>query len=98
LRRAAYSVPVTEASLAEVGYCIHVAHRLRCISDELLGELEKEINGVGAPLGGLARSTKADLTLPAVVQSQLVWLSGSQRDRPSCPSCLSCPSCRRSPG
>jgi four helix bundle protein len=57
---------IAEASLAEVGYCIHVAHRLRYISDELLGELEKEINGVGAPLTGLVRSTKADLTLSAL--------------------------------
>lgn len=57
---------IAEASLAEVGYGIHVAHRLRYISDELLGELEEEINGVGAPLSGLVRSTKADLTLSAL--------------------------------
>jgi hypothetical protein len=29
-------------------------------------ELEKEINGVGAPLAGLVRSTKADLMLSAL--------------------------------
>ena len=69
---------IAEASLAEVGYWIHVAHRLRYISDVLLGELEKEINGVGAPQGGLVRSTKADLALSAfcfaVAVGVVAWL------------------------
>src|SRR3977135_1639932 len=51
---------IAESSLAEAGYCIHVAHRLGYISDDLLVELEKDINGVGAPLVGLVRSTRAD--------------------------------------
>src|ERR1051326_2908513 len=54
---------VSEGSLAEVGYCIHVAHRLGYIREDLLAELEQEINGVGAPLAGLVRSTKTDMTL-----------------------------------
>jgi four helix bundle protein len=54
---------IAEASLAEVGYCIHVAHRLGYINDDRLTELEKDLNGVGAPLSGPVRSTKADLTL-----------------------------------
>jgi four helix bundle protein len=54
---------IAEGSLAEVGYCIHVAHRLGYLSDSLVAELEKDVNGVGAPLAGLVRSTKADLTL-----------------------------------
>jgi four helix bundle protein len=54
---------ISEGSLAEVGYCIHVAHRLGYLSDEVLSDLEKDLNGVGAPLAGLVRSTKADLTL-----------------------------------
>jgi len=58
---------ISEGSLAEVGYCVHVAHRLGYVDDELLKELEKEINGVGAPLVGLVRSTKADVTLSSVV-------------------------------
>src|SRR5215467_9313670 len=51
---------ISESSLAEVGYCLHVAHRLGYIGDEVLTELEKDLNGVGAPLAGLVRSTKTD--------------------------------------
>src|SRR5438876_10631982 len=29
---------ISEGSLAEVGYCVHVAHRLGYIGDEVLGE------------------------------------------------------------
>src|SRR5215468_9953281 len=53
---------ISQSSLAEVGYCVHVAHRLGYIDDTLVQELETEINSVGAPLAGLVRSTKADLT------------------------------------
>ena len=56
---------ISQSSLAEVGYCVHVAHRLGYIDDTLVQELETEINRVGAPLAGLVRSTKADLTLSA---------------------------------
>src|SRR6266853_178376 len=58
---------ISEGSLAEVGYCVHVAHRLGYLGDELVSELEKDINAVGAPLSGLVRSTKADVTLLGVV-------------------------------
>jgi four helix bundle protein len=57
---------IAESSLAEVGYCVHVAHRLGYVSDDLAGELEKDVNGVGAPLAGLVRSTRADATIVAV--------------------------------
>src|SRR5580765_2286513 len=57
---------IAEGSLAEVGYCVHIAHRLGYISEDLAIELEKEVNGVGAPLSGLVRSTKADLAVTAV--------------------------------
>src|SRR5436190_3061144 len=43
---------IAEGSLSEVGYCVHVAHRLGYIDDQLLAELEKDINAVGAPLAG----------------------------------------------
>jgi len=46
---------VAEASLAEVGYCVHVAQRLHYISDVTAGELEAEIRMVCAPLLGLFR-------------------------------------------
>ena len=34
---------IAEASLAEVGYCVHVAHRLGYLSDDLKNELEEDI-------------------------------------------------------
>jgi four helix bundle protein len=52
---------IAEGSLAEIGYCVHVAHRLGYISDETISELETDLSGVGAPLVGLIRSTR---TLP----------------------------------
>ena len=58
---------IAEGSLSEVGYCIHVAHRLGYIDDQRLGELEKDINAVGAPLSGLVRSTRTDITLSVLV-------------------------------
>ena len=57
---------IAESSLAEVGYCIHAACRLGYVSEELRDELEKDIKGVGAPLAGLVRSTRTDLTLSAL--------------------------------
>lgn len=68
---------ISEGSLAEVGYCVHVAHRLGYIDDQLRDELEKDLNGVGAPLAGLIRSTKNDLTLSIVaiaVAIAMAWL------------------------
>jgi len=44
---------MAEASLAEVGYCLHAARRLEYISDETFGELELDVKKVGAPLSGL---------------------------------------------
>jgi hypothetical protein len=54
-------------------------HRLGYINDDLAGELEKEINGVGAPLAGLVRSTKADVALSVlsflVAVGAAVWVA-----------------------
>ena len=50
---------IAEASLAEVSYCLHAAGRLGYISPSLSKDLEKELNGVGAPLAGLIRSVRA---------------------------------------
>ena len=47
---------ISEASLAEVGYCIHAAKRLGYINDATHEELELEIRKVAAPLSGLVRS------------------------------------------
>ena len=49
---------IAESSLAEVGYCLHVAMRLGYITEQALTEFEAELNGVGAPLVGLIRSTR----------------------------------------
>jgi four helix bundle protein len=50
---------IAESSLAEVGYCLHVATRLGYITREALSALEAELNGVGAPLMGLIRVTRS---------------------------------------
>jgi four helix bundle protein len=52
---------VSRASLAEVGYCLHVAQRLGYISKEIAAELEIEVKRVSAPLGGLIRSERVNL-------------------------------------
>jgi four helix bundle protein len=54
---------ISEGSLAEVGYCLHVACRLGYIDEQLLHELEADVRAVGAPLAGLVRSTKASLAI-----------------------------------
>jgi four helix bundle protein len=69
---------ISEGSLAEVGYCVHVAHRLGYIDDQVRDELEKDLNGIGAPLAGLIRSTKKDLTLSIVAIAfalAMAWLA-----------------------
>lgn len=55
---------IAEASLAEVGYCLHAARRLGYISDATYSELESEIKQVYAPLAGLIRSAQ---TLPTAL-------------------------------
>jgi len=50
---------ISEASLAEVSYCIHVAVRLGYLTEALSKDLEKDLNGVGAPLVGLVRSIRS---------------------------------------
>lgn len=45
-------------SLAEVGYCLHVARRLGYISDEMYTKLELDVRRVGAPLAGLIKDAK----------------------------------------
>ena len=50
---------ISEASLAEVGYCIHAAKRLGYIDDATCEEIERDIRQVGAPLAGLVRSARS---------------------------------------
>src|SRR6185295_10787033 len=49
---------IAEGSLAEVGYCVHVAGRLGYITNDTRESLEREIRAVGAPLIGLIRATR----------------------------------------
>jgi len=52
---------IAEASLAEVGCCVHVAGRLGYLTSDVVQALEQEIRMVSAPLQGLLRSTRAEL-------------------------------------
>src|SRR5262249_9259434 len=40
----------SKASLAEAGYCVHCARRLRYITEAIASELDVDIRRVGAPL------------------------------------------------
>ena len=49
---------ISQASLAEVGYCVHVAVRLGYLSEAEASDCELAIKQVGAPLAGLIRSER----------------------------------------
>ena len=51
---------VSWGSLAEVGYCLHVARRLGYIDDATYGRCELEVRQVGAPLSGLIRHNRGN--------------------------------------
>lgn len=51
---------ISQASLAEVGYCIHAAVRLGYLSQSEADVLDTEIKQVGAPLAGLIRYERAN--------------------------------------
>jgi four helix bundle protein len=57
---------IAKSSLAEVGYCIHVAQRLGYITEAAANELESEIKRVGAPLAGLIASTRREIGVRVV--------------------------------
>ena len=48
----------SRASLAEVGYCLHVAKRLGYIAERDYEEFDRAVRGVGAPLSGLITSVR----------------------------------------
>jgi four helix bundle protein len=52
-RERTHFLQIAAASLSEVGYCVHAAHRLGYVSDETLHELEGHVRRVAAPLKGL---------------------------------------------
>jgi four helix bundle protein len=47
---------IAQASLAEVGYCIHVARRLGYLTEIQATELERDVRQAAAPLSGLIRA------------------------------------------
>ncbi len=51
-----YFLNISEASLVEVGYCLHAARRLGYMSDATYEEFENAVKSVSAPLVGLIRS------------------------------------------
>jgi four helix bundle protein len=63
---------IARASLAEVGYCVHVALRLGYISEAMAAELESTVKQVSAPLNGLIRSTRFAFATKAGVSVLLI--------------------------
>ncbi|HEY7289393.1 MAG TPA: four helix bundle protein [Vicinamibacterales bacterium] len=55
-RRRLHFLRIARSSLAEVGYCIHVANRLGYLNDDDARTIEAQIRQVSAPLAGLIRS------------------------------------------
>ncbi|HEY1307461.1 MAG TPA: four helix bundle protein [Vicinamibacterales bacterium] len=53
----------SRSSLAEVGYCVHVAKRLGYINEVRFRELELSIRGVGGALAGYVRAAKVGRTI-----------------------------------
>ena len=47
---------IASASLAEVGYCLHVAKRLEYVTPEVYKQLELQVRRVASPLRGLMKS------------------------------------------
>jgi len=50
-----------------VAYCLHAAWRLGYINDNELADLEKDLNGVGAPLSGLVRHERSSMNSASFV-------------------------------
>ena len=68
---------VAQSSLAEVGYCIHVAHRLGYLDEKAATELDLEIRKVGAPLAGLIASERLKINTKTAGFILFVFLLGS---------------------
>ena len=65
LKERAHFLNIAEASLAEVGYCLHVARRLGYLGESDYGELVRQVNGTAAPLVGLLRAVRSATVPPA---------------------------------
>ena len=56
LKEHAHFLNIAEASLAEVGYCLHVARRLGYVDDATYSAVDLQVRQVAAPLVGLIRT------------------------------------------
>ena len=63
---------IAHASLAEVGYCVHVALRLGYISEVVASDLESAVKQAAAPLNGLIRSSRLSLATKTTASVLLV--------------------------
>jgi len=52
---------IAQASLAEVGYCIHAAVRLGYLAQKDAENIETDIKRVGAPLAGLIKAERKNV-------------------------------------
>ena len=77
-RRRLNFLNISQSSLAEVGYCIHVALRLGYIKENTAAELDLEIRKVGAPLAGLIASERLTINSQTVGVILFVFLLGSR--------------------
>jgi four helix bundle protein len=77
-RRRVNFLNIAQSSLAEVGYCIHVALRLGYINENAAAELDLEIRKVGAPLAGLIASERLKINSQTVGVILFVFLLGSR--------------------
>ena len=55
-RERAHFLTIADASLAEVGYCLHVARRLGYIDNAIYSRFDLQVRQTAAPLVGLIRT------------------------------------------
>jgi four helix bundle protein len=58
IKERAHFLNIAEASLAEVGYCLHVARRLSYLDEPTYSKLDIQVRQTAAPLVGLLRAAQ----------------------------------------
>ncbi len=64
-RERTHFLQIAAASLNEVGYCVHAAHRLGYVSHETLKEFDGDLRRVAAPLKGLIEKLRVARPSPS---------------------------------
>ena len=77
-RRRLNFLNVAQSSLAEVGYCVHVARRLEYIDETAARDLDLEIRQTSAPLSGLIASEQLKLKAESAGMIVLALVLASQ--------------------